>query len=57
MAYDIDMIKQVYSHMADRVNKAREVVGKPLTLSEKKFFILTFGMGKQKKPSKEVKIT
>ncbi len=35
MAYDIDMIKKVYSQMAERVNKAREVVGKPLTLSEK----------------------
>ncbi|WP_373059199.1 aconitate hydratase [Zunongwangia sp. H14] len=35
MAYDIDMIKKVYGQMADRVNKAREVVGKPLTLSEK----------------------
>jgi aconitate hydratase len=35
MAYDIDMIKKVYSQMADRVDKAREVVGKPLTLSEK----------------------
>ncbi|GAA4318825.1 aconitate hydratase [Pontixanthobacter gangjinensis] len=35
MAYDIDMIKKVYSHMAERVNTAREVVGKPLTLSEK----------------------
>jgi aconitate hydratase len=35
MAYDIDMIKKVYSQMAERVNKAREAVGKPLTLSEK----------------------
>jgi aconitate hydratase len=35
MAYDIDMIKKVYDHMGQRVNKAREVVGKPLTLSEK----------------------
>ncbi len=35
MAYDIDMIKKVYSQMAERVNTAREVVGKPLTLSEK----------------------
>ncbi|WP_242118019.1 aconitate hydratase [Aestuariivivens sediminicola] len=35
MAFDIDMIKAVYSRMAERVNKAREVVGKPLTLSEK----------------------
>ena len=35
MAYDIDMIRKVYSQMAERVNTAREVVGKPLTLSEK----------------------
>lgn len=35
MAYDIDMIKKVYGQMAQRVQKAREVVGKPLTLSEK----------------------
>ncbi len=35
MAFDIDMIKKVYSTMASRVDKAREVVGKPLTLSEK----------------------
>ncbi|MDO6759005.1 aconitate hydratase [Tamlana sp. 2_MG-2023] len=35
MAFDIDMIKGLYSNMAERVNKAREIVGKPLTLSEK----------------------
>lgn len=35
MAFDIDMIKKVYSTMVERVDKAREVVGKPLTLSEK----------------------
>ncbi|MCF6294226.1 MAG: aconitate hydratase [Flavobacteriaceae bacterium] len=35
MAFDIDMIKNVYSQMAERVDKARQVVGKPLTLSEK----------------------
>lgn len=35
MAFDIDMIKKVYTQMAERVDKAREVVGKPLTLSEK----------------------
>lgn len=35
MAFDIDMIKSVYSKMAGRVDKAREIVGKPLTLSEK----------------------
>lgn len=35
MAFDIDMIKKVYAQMAERVDAAREVVGKPLTLSEK----------------------
>ena len=35
MAFDIDMIKKVYSQMAERVDKAREIVGRPLTLSEK----------------------
>ncbi|OUR92391.1 aconitate hydratase [Flavobacteriales bacterium 34_180_T64] len=35
MAFDIDMIKKVYSTMVDRVDKARDIVGKPLTLSEK----------------------
>src|SRR5690554_1943875 len=35
MAYDIDMIKKVYSHISERVEEARRVVGKPLTLSEK----------------------
>ncbi len=35
MAFDIEMIKKVYGNMAERVDKAREIVGRPLTLSEK----------------------
>jgi aconitate hydratase len=35
MAFDIDMIKEVYARMPERVDKARELVGRPLTLSEK----------------------
>ena len=35
MAFDIEMIKNVYAKMAERVDKARELVGRPLTLSEK----------------------
>ena len=35
MAFDIEMIKKVYSQMVERVDKAREITGKPLTLSEK----------------------
>lgn len=35
MAFDIDMIKQVYARMSNRVDAARAVVKKPLTLSEK----------------------
>ncbi len=35
MAFDIDMIKKVYATMDERIAKAREIVGKPLTLTEK----------------------
>ncbi|MDG1403303.1 aconitate hydratase [Polaribacter sp.] len=35
MAFDIDMIKQVYASMSERVDAAREITGRPLTLSEK----------------------
>lgn len=35
MAFDIEMIKKVYENLAERVDKARELVGRPLTLSEK----------------------
>ena len=35
MAFDIEMIKSVYSKIKDRVNKARDLTGKPLTASEK----------------------
>ncbi len=35
MAFDIEMIKSVYSKINERVNKAREIKGKPLTASEK----------------------
>lgn len=35
MAFDIDMIKAVYARMAERVEAARKIVNRPLTLSEK----------------------
>ena len=35
MAFDIAMIKKVYSTMGDRVDAARKLAGKPLTLAEK----------------------
>ncbi|WP_350294035.1 aconitate hydratase [uncultured Croceitalea sp.] len=35
MAFDIDMIKKVYATMGERVDIARKLVGKPLTLAEK----------------------
>jgi len=35
MAFDIDMIKGVYARMTERVDHARKLVGRPLTLSEK----------------------
>ncbi|WP_269685511.1 aconitate hydratase [Flavobacterium lacustre] len=35
MAFDIEMIKKVYNNMTSRVDVAREIVGRPLTLTEK----------------------
>lgn len=35
MAFDIEMIKDVYQRFETRINAARESVGKPLTLTEK----------------------
>ena len=35
MAYDIDMIRKVYSQMPERVNKLRALLGRPVTLTEK----------------------
>ena len=35
MAFDIEMIKKVYDNMAERVDSARSLVGRPLTLTEK----------------------
>lgn len=35
MAFDIEMIKAVYARMGERIEAARKVLGRPLTLSEK----------------------
>jgi len=35
MAFDLDMIKKVYANFGSRVDAARKIVGRPLTLSEK----------------------
>lgn len=35
MAFDFDMIQKVYANFGDKVEAARKVVGKPLTLTEK----------------------
>jgi len=35
MAFDIDMIKSVYTTMSERIAKAKQLTGKPLTLAEK----------------------
>ncbi|NNC94720.1 MAG: aconitate hydratase [Chitinophagales bacterium] len=35
MAFDIDMIKKVYNDLPSRINKVKEIVNRPLTLTEK----------------------
>lgn len=54
MIFDLDMIKAVYKNLPAKIAKARKVVGKPLTLSEKILFshlhkdqvVENFGRGK-----------
>jgi aconitate hydratase len=54
MIFDLDMIKAVYKELPAKIAKARKVVGKPLTLSEKILFshlhkdqaVENFGRGK-----------
>ena len=43
MAFDINMIKEVYSRYPSRVAKAREILNKPLTLSEKILYTHLWG--------------
>lgn len=35
MIFDIEMIKSVYAEIAEKVEKARQIVGRPLSLTEK----------------------
>ena len=42
MAFDLDMIKAVYTRFPERVEAARKVVGKPLTLTEKVLYAHLF---------------
>ena len=35
MIFDLDMIRQVYARFPERVDAARTLLGRPLTLSEK----------------------
>lgn len=35
MAFDVEMIKEVYGRMPERIEAARKLLGKPLTLAEK----------------------
>src|SRR5574343_1529920 len=38
MAFDIEVMKSVYARMPERVEAARKMLGRPLTLSEKILF-------------------
>ena len=56
MAFDLDMIKEVYAHIPERVAHARAITGRPLTLSEKILFS-HYGKVTPQKTTNVVKIT
>ena len=35
MAFDIEVIKRVYAELPDRIAKARKLLGRPMTYTEK----------------------
>ena len=37
MPFDLDLIKQLYAALPERVKAARKLAGRPLTLSEKSY--------------------
>jgi aconitate hydratase len=43
MAFDIEMIKRVYENLPSKIEQARKLIGKPLTLSEKILYAHLFG--------------
>ena len=52
MAFDVDMIQRVYANLGERVEAARQAVGKPLTLSEKILYSHLFaGTGSSARPT------
>ncbi|GAB4039220.1 aconitate hydratase [Spirosoma jeollabukense] len=53
MAFDVDMIQRVYANLGERVEAARQAVGKPLTLSEKILYSHLFaGPGSSAQPTR-----
>lgn len=46
MVFDLEMIKKVYEKYPERIEAARKVIGRPLTLSEK-YCMLIFGIKMQ----------
>ena len=43
MVFDLDLIKKIYAEMPGKVNAARQLIGKPLTLTEKILYAHLFG--------------
>ena len=55
MAFDIDLIKKVYSEMSSKIEHAKKIIGKPLTLTEK-FYTPIYGTTKYLMHMKEALI-
>ena len=47
MLFDLDLIQKVYAELPGKIDKARKIVGKPLTLAEKILYSHTFEPAKK----------
>src|SRR5436309_4616483 len=43
MLFDLELIRSVYQKLPERIGKAREILGRPLALSEKILYAHLFG--------------
>ena len=55
MLFDLDLIRKVYAEMPAKIAAARQLIGKPLTLTEKILYAHLYGASPEK-PFAVVKI-
>ena len=56
MVFDLDLIKKIYTELPGKIEAARKIVGKPLTLTEKILYCPSYRQYRQQSRMYEEKI-